>query len=61
MYEFWYDYLKAKYQDKAKLCYLDNDSFVIRIKTEEFYEDIANDVEEWLDASAKMIKYRSKR
>ena len=61
MYEFWYDYLKAKYQDKAKLCYMDNDSFVIRIKTEEFYEDIANDVEEWLDTSAKMIKYRSKR
>ena len=61
MYEFWYDYLKAKYQDKAKLCYMDNDSFVIRIKTEVFYEDIANDVEEWLDTSAKMIKYRSKR
>ena len=59
MYEFWYDYLKAKYQDKAKVWYMDNDSFVIRIKTEEFYEDIANDVEEWLDTSAKMIKYRS--
>ena len=40
---------------------MDNDSFVIRIKTEKFYEDIANDVEEWLDTSAKMIKYRSKR
>ena len=44
MYEFWYDYIKPKYQDKAKLCYMDTDSFVIHIKTEDFYEDIANDV-----------------
>ena len=46
-YEFWYDYIKPKYQDKAKLCYMDTDSFVIHIKTEDFYEDIAGDVEEW--------------
>ena len=38
MYEFWYDYLKAKYQDKAKLCYMDSDNFVIHIKTDYFYE-----------------------
>ena len=44
MYEFWYDYVKPKYEDKAKLCYMDTDSFVIHIKTEDFYEDIANDV-----------------
>ena len=49
MYEFWYDYIKPKYQDKAKLCYMDTDSFVIHIKTEDFYEDIANDVEKWFD------------
>ena len=47
MYEFWYDYIKPKYQDRAKLCYMDTDSFVIHIKTEDFYEDIAGDVEEW--------------
>ena len=47
MYEFWYDYIKPKYQDKAKLCYMDTDSFVIHIKTEDFYKDIANDVEKW--------------
>ena len=40
MYEFWYDYIKPKYQDKAKLCHMDTDSFVIHIKTEDFYEDI---------------------
>ena len=51
MYEFWYDYIKPKYQDKAKLCYMDTDSFVIHIKTEDFYKDIANDVEKWFDTS----------
>ena len=51
MYEFWYDYIEPKYQHKAKLCYIDTDSFDIRIKTEGFHEDIATDVEEWFDAS----------
>ena len=51
MHEFWYDYIKPKYQDKAKLCYMDTDSFVIQIETKDFYEDIANDVEEWFDTS----------
>ena len=46
MYEFWYDYMKPKYQDRAKLCYMDTSSFVIHIITDNFYEDIANDVEE---------------
>ena len=41
MYEFWYDYVKPKYQDNAKLCYMDTDSFIINIKTEDFNEDIA--------------------
>ena len=35
MYEFWYDYIKPKYQDRAKLCYMDIDSFVIHIKAED--------------------------
>ena len=51
MYKFWYDYLKLKYNDKVKLCYMDTDSFIIIIKTEDFYEDIANDVERWFDTS----------
>ena len=45
MYEFWYDYFKPKYGDKAKLCYTDTDSFIIHIITEDFFEDISNDVE----------------
>ena len=51
MYEFWYDYIKPKYGDRAKLCYTDTDSFVIYIVTEDFYEDIGNDVERWFDTS----------
>ena len=45
MYEFWYDFIKPKYQENAKLCYMDPHSFIIHIKTEDFYEDIADDVE----------------
>ena len=51
MYEFWYDYLNPKYQDKVKLCYMDTDSFIIHIETDDFLEDIANDVDEWFDTS----------
>ena len=51
MYEFWYDYIKPKYRDRSKLCFMDTDSFVIHIITEDFYKDIANDIERWLDTS----------
>ena len=51
MYEFWYHYIKPKYGDKAKLCYTDTGSFIIYIKTKDFYKDIANDVEIWFDTS----------
>ena len=51
MYEYWYDYIKPKYQDNAKLCYIDTDSLVIYIITEDVYEDIANDVEKWCGTS----------
>ena len=51
MYDFWYGYIKPKYGDKAKLCYMDTDSFIIHIKTENFYKDISNDVENRLDTS----------
>ena len=45
MDEFWYNYMKPKYGDNVKLCYMDTDSFIMNIKTEYFYRDIANDVE----------------
>ena len=49
MSEFWYDCIKPKYRDRAKLCYMDTGNFVIHIKTEDFYEDIADNVEKWFD------------
>ena len=51
IYEFWYDYMKPKYNDNIKLCYMDTDSFIMNIKTEDFYNDIANDVEKRFDTS----------
>ena len=51
MYKFWYDYIKSKYEDRAKLCYTDTDSFIIHIITEDFFEDIADDVTKWFDTS----------
>ena len=56
MYEFWYDYLKPKYGDNARLCYTGTDSFVIHVKTEDFCKDIADDVDKWLATS----KYKKK-
>ena len=51
MYEFWYDYMKKKYGDMVKLCYMDTDSPIMNIKTKDFYKDIAQDVEERFDTS----------
>ena len=51
MYKFRYDYLKPKCDDNMKLCYMDTDSFIMYIKTEDFYKDIANDVEKRFDTS----------
>ena len=50
-YEFWYDYIKPKYNDNVRLCYMDTDSFIMNIKTNDFYKDIANDVENRFDTS----------
>ena len=51
MYEFWYDYMKRKYDNDVKLCYMDTDSFIMNIKTNDFYKGIANDAENRLDTS----------
>ena len=37
----WYDYVKPKYGEKAKLCYVDRDTFMVYIKTDDIYKDIA--------------------
>ena len=51
MCEFWYDYVKLKYEEKSKLCYMDTDSFIVYIKTEDIHADIAKNVEERFDSS----------
>ena len=54
MYKFYYDYLKPKYNDEVKLLYMDRDSFVLYIETEDFFEDIKNDIHDWYDTSKYM-------
>ena len=51
IYEFWYDYMKPKFNDNIRLCYMDTDSFIMNIKTNDFYEDIASEVENRFDTS----------
>ena len=51
MYEFWYDYVKIKYEDRARLCYMDTDSFAVNIKTKDFYKVIAKNVKERFNMS----------
>ena len=51
MYEFCYDYIKPKYQDNAELYYTDTDSFITQIKTEDFYEDVADVAKKWFSTS----------
>ena len=51
MYNFWYDYMKPKYDDKSKLCYMGTESFIVHIKTEDIYKDISGDVEKRYDTS----------
>ena len=37
MYEFWYVYIKPKYEEKAKLCYMDTHSFIVYTKTKKTF------------------------
>ena len=51
MNEFWYDYVKPKYGEKTKLRYMDKDSFIVYIKTDDIYKDIGENVETRCDTS----------
>ena len=57
MCEFWYDYIKPKYQNNAKLCYIDIDSFIIHFLSEDFYKDIADDVKDTIHQIMKLIDH----
>ena len=56
MYEFWYDYMKPKYGNRVKLCYMDTDSFIMSIKTNYFYKDISIDADKRFDTSNYELK-----
>ena len=47
MYEFWYNYVNPKYGQKARLCYMNKDSFIVHLKTDDVYKNVAE----------KLIKY----
>ena len=51
MHEFWYDYINRKYGEKARLRYIDTDSFIVYIRTDDIYKGIAEDVEIRFDTS----------
>ena len=66
MHEFRYDYVKPNYGEKAELCYMDTDSFIVYIKTDNFYKNIAEDVETRSDTSSyeldrPLLKGKSKK
>ena len=51
MYKFWYNYVKPKYDEEVKLCYMDTDSFIEYIKADDIYKEIVEDVETRFDTS----------
>ena len=51
MYKFLYDYLKPRYKENINSCYMDTDSFIFNVKTEDWCKGISNDVEQRFDSS----------
>jgi len=51
MFDFHYNYMKAKYGENCKLLMTDTDSLMYKVKTEDFYNDIRDDVREKFDTS----------
>ena len=56
IYDYWYDKMKPKYEDIIRLCYTDTDSFIMHIKTEDFYKDIADNIEKKYDTSNDTVE-----
>ena len=47
MYDYFYDYIKPKYNDRATLCYMDTDSFTFSIQTDDLYADMRRDLDRY--------------
>ena len=56
MYEFWYDYMRPEYNNDVKLCCMDTDSLLVHIKTNDFYKDISDDVDNRFGTSNYEVK-----
>ena len=61
MYKVWCDYVKPRYGEQAKRCYMDTDSFIVYIKTDDIYKDIAEDVQTRFDTSNYCLKEKKKK
>ena len=57
LYEFWRYYVKPKYNKKAKLYYMDTDSFTVSFKTEDVYKNIEKDVEKKFETSNIILEW----
>ena len=51
MHEFWYDYVKQKYGENVNLCYMDTDSFVVHVKTDDIYKNTGENIKTRFDTS----------
>ena len=59
LHDFHYNYIKTKYEDKAKLLFTDTDSLAYEIKTKDFYKDINPDIEKRFDISDYLTNHPS--
>ena len=50
-YAFWHDYVKLKYGENPKIWFMDTDSFIVHVKTDDIYKSIVKDVEIEIDTS----------
>ena len=51
MYEVLYDYVKRKYGENERICFMDTNSFIVLVKTDDIYKDIEGDFETRFDTS----------
>ena len=58
MYGFWYDYVKPKYSEKSKLYFIDAENFIVHVKANHIYKDIAKNVYTILDTSKYELEKR---
>ena len=61
MYEFWQCYVKLKYGENAKLCYMDTDSFIVYVKTNDIYKNNPEDVDTRFELDRPLPKGKNKK